>query len=161
MNIIKDTSVKKFGLAAVTLLFAIVMFILITPFALIFNIIDSIYKKTIKGFIKYWGWIIYQVWTVIYVLKFSVALCIDFFGNAFCGNLIKRFVLTFQNVPNIFGIGTVTLSAAIGQAQYSNNITKFGLWLSKTLDILFSEENHCLIAYAKWFNDNNGEPSCN
>ena len=133
------------------------MFLLITPIAVGFNIINSIYNRNIKGFIKYWGYIFYQVWTVIYVLKFTVALCIDFFGNAFCGHLIKRFVLKTQNVPNLFGNGSITLSAAIGQAIFTDNISKFGLWISKSLDILFNEENHCLNAYAKWFESKNND----
>jgi len=153
MNIVKDTSVKKFGLAAITLLFAIIMFLLITPIAVGFNIINSIYNRTIKGFIKYWGYIFYQVWTVIYVLKFTVALCIDFFGNAFCGHLIKHFVLINKELFNLFGNGSITLSAAIGQAIVVDNISKFGLWLSKSLDKLFNEENHCLNAYCKLIND--------
>lgn len=156
MNIVKDISTKKFGLAALTLLFAIIMFTLVTPFALVFNIIESIYHRTINGFLKYWKWIIYQVWTVLYVLKFSIALCIDFFGNAFAGNLIKHFVLIDKAKWNIFGVGTITLSAAIGQAVFSENISKFGLRLSKSLDVLFDEENHCLNAYAKWFNEQSG-----
>ncbi len=153
MNIVKDTSTKKFGLASLTLLFAVVMFALVTPIAIIFNLIFSIYNRTIMGFLNFWGWIIYQSWTVIYVLKFSIALCIDFFGNAFAGHLIKYFVLKEKDVWNIFGIGNITLSAAIGQAIFSENVSKFGLWLSKSLDVLFDEENHCLNAYAKWFNE--------
>jgi len=155
MNIVKDTSVKKFGLASITLLFAIILLVLITPIAMIYNIGYSIFNRTLSGFLKFWGWIFYQVWTVIYVLKFTVALCIDFFGNAFCGHLIKRFVLKIQNSPNLFGIGNVTLSAAIGQAIFAENISKFGLWLSKSLDVLFNEEGHCLTAYAKWIESKN------
>ena len=154
MNIIKDTSVKKFGLASITLLFAVIMLLLVTPIAIGFNIINSIYNRTISGFIKYWGWIIYQVWTVIYVLKFSIALCIDFFFNAFCGHLLKHLILVNKNLPNLFGIGLITLSAAIGQTIFSGNVSKFGLWLSKSLDTLFSEENHCLNAYNKWTMNN-------
>lgn len=161
MNIIKDTSVKKFGLAFITLLFAIILLVLITPIAMIYNVGYSIFNRTFLGFLKFWGWILYQVWTVVYVLKFTVALCIDFFGNAFCGHLIKRFVLKTQNVFNLFGIGNITLSAAIGQAIYNENISKFGLWLSSSLDVLFNEENHALVAYIKWYNENVDEPTCN
>lgn len=155
MKIIKDTKLKKFGLATLTLLFALIMFSLVTPIALLFNIVNSIYNKTFKGFLKYWGWILFQVWNVIYVLKFSIAICIDFFGNAFCGNLIKHFILVNKNLPNLFGIGSITLSAALGQAIFSENIGKTGVFISNCLDKLFNEENHCLNAYAKWFNENN------
>lgn len=153
MNIVKDTSVKKFGLASLTLIFAVLMFLLVTPFALVFNIIQSIYHKTINGFIRYWGWIIYQVWTVIYILKFSLALCIDFFGNAFAGNLLKHFILKNKQLLNLFGIGTITISAAIGQAIFYNNCTKFGLKLSSWLDVIFNEKDHCLTAFNKYLKE--------
>jgi hypothetical protein len=151
MNIIRDTSVMKFGLATMTLIFAIVMFVLITPFAWVFNLIYSVYKRNIKGFVNYWKGLFYQVWIVIYNLKFFIALSIDYFGNAFCGELLKFAILKDKTKWNLFGDGKITISAAIGQAIFAENITNTGLNISFILDILFNEENHCLNAYSKWF----------
>jgi len=153
MNIVKDNKNKKRGLAILTLLFAIILFTVVTPIGVVFNVLYSFYRRNIKGFFNYWKSIFYQVWIVSYNLIFFVAISIDYFGNAFCGELIKLFVT--KNKHTLFGRGEVTLSAAIGQAEFAESLTPFGIWLSKSLDVAFNEEGHCLIAYTKWFNENN------
>lgn len=159
--------IQKFK-AIFTLFIALTLGIIFIPIGVLFNIGNSIVNifkfrlaRAIKVFIDYWKYIIYQLWNTLYYLWFQIALSIDYLGNVFCGKLIGYLIVSdidwYENNMELllFGRGRVTLSAAIGQIEFNNKINNFGVFLSRTLNFAFNEENHCLAAYVKWSRENN------
>jgi hypothetical protein len=137
---------------------ALILGSIIIPFGLVHGIIKPFvdaYRfkrlKLLKGvlyIVKYYLNFIYQVWCVVKRLIYDIAVNIDIFGNATSGEMIEDTVCpTYEG--SYFGNGKITISAAIGEAEFKGKLNKFGMWVSRTLNIMFNEETHGVWSYER------------
>lgn len=89
--------------------------------------------------------VLYQTWAVIRQLFFFIGYVIDLYGNVILGELIEDLVTAEENT--LFGVGDVTISAALGDLKKQNKLNRTGMWLSNVLSWLDPKhEDHCIAA---------------
>lgn len=136
----------KFSYKLIELIAAIVLFILLSFPATIFNLV-SIRKKNKK-----------YVWTLFRTLKILIvelveivfdlfeilAVVIDRIGNIIIGDLIEYCITKERDTT--FGMSEWTISASIGKLLVENKLNKFGLSFDRFLSKIFGKD-HCSQAY--------------
>lgn len=75
----------------------------------------------------------------------NVAIFIDYLGNVLLGGLIRNAVTEEKGKHNLLGMPLVTISAALGQLIFTENINAFGRLFVRILSVF--EPNHCARAY--------------
>lgn len=134
---------------------AIIVFGTLSVFGMVYNFGKSIYEcfqvrfwEGVFKFIGYWLRVIYQLWNTIkrFLVEDGLAMCIDYFGNATAGEMLEDFCTTRENT--LFGLGDVTLSAAIGKEETEGFLVKFGWRITNLLSIVLGK-NHSVDAYNK------------
>lgn len=142
----------------ISLIAAIVLGSIVIPFGILHNLIKPFvdaYKfkrlkplQGVKYILKYYLNFAYQVWCVLKRAIYDLAVSIDIFGNATSGEMMEDVLSpTFEN--SHFGSGKVTISAAIGEAEAKHKLNKFGIFISKTLNIMFNERLHGIWSYER------------
>lgn len=161
MKNILSIALKEFG----TLLVALVSIALVWPWVWIWYIpvslltIGAAYTLS-KPFYDYRGrpwkerlyrvgkWILnvlYQTWVIIRYVFLLVGYVIDLYGNVLLGELIEDLVTAEEDT--LFGMGDVTISAALGDLKRRGRLNRAGLWLSDVLSTLDPKhEDHCIAA---------------
>jgi hypothetical protein len=88
----------------------------------------------------------FRFWGAIKFIVHEIARTLDLIGNVAAGEMIED-IITYKE-KTFFGIGDITISAAIGYLVdcYKNGdlkaLNKTGLWLSRSLNKSFNEEEH-------------------
>ena len=86
--------------------------------------------------------ILYQFWTVIKYIFLAVGTIIDLFGNVLLGEMIEDFVTSEENT--LFGIGDITISAALGDLKRKEKLNGRGIILCNLLSFLDPiHKDHC------------------
>ena len=89
--------------------------------------------------------VLYQFWTVIKYIFLAVGTVIDLFGNVFLGEMIEDIVTAEENT--LFGMGDVTISAALGDLKRRKKLNTRGTMLCNILSFLDPiHEDHCIAA---------------
>ncbi len=89
--------------------------------------------------------VLYQFWTVIKYIFLAVGYVIDLFGNVLLGELIEDIVTAEENT--LFGIGDITISAALGDLKRKEKLNGRGMLLCNVLSFLDPvHEDHCIAA---------------
>lgn len=142
----------------ISLIAAIVLGSIIIPFGIIHNLIKPFVDafkfkrlRPLKGFLyilKYYLNFIYQIWNVLKRAIYDLAVSIDIFGNATSGEMIED-VLAPTHENSYFGNGKITISASIGEAEVKHKLNKFGLWISRALNVMFNERLHGIWSYER------------
>ena len=89
--------------------------------------------------------VLYQLWTVIKYIFLAIGTVIDLFGNVLLGELIEDIVTAEEN--NMFGMGDVTISAALGDLKLRKKLNKRGIVLCNILSFLDPiHTDHCIAA---------------
>jgi hypothetical protein len=150
--------IKKEIKPIVSLIAAIVLGSIVIPFGILHNLIkpfiDAFKFKRLKPLgafkyvLKYYLNFAYQIWNVLKRAIYDLAVSIDIFGNATSGEMIED-VLSPMFEDSHFGDGNVTISAAIGEAEAKKKLNKFGLFISKVLNIMFNERLHGIWSYER------------
>jgi hypothetical protein len=150
--------IKKEIKPIVSLIASIVLGSIVIPFGILHNLIkpfiDAFKFKRLKPLgafkyvLKYYLNFAYQIWNVVKRAIYDLAVSIDIFGNATSGEMIED-VLSPMFEDSHFGDGNVTISAAIGEAEAKKKLNKFGLWISKVLNIMFNERLHGIWSYER------------
>jgi len=150
--------IKKEIKPIVSLIAAIVLGSIVIPFGILHNLIkpfiDAFKFKRLKPLgafkyvLKYYLNFAYQIWNVVKRAIYDLAVSIDIFGNATSGEMIED-VLSPMFEDSHFGDGNITISAAIGEAEAKKKLNKFGLWISKVLNIMFNERLHGIWSYER------------
>ncbi|RLD69234.1 MAG: hypothetical protein DRI95_00650 [Bacteroidetes bacterium] len=96
--------------------------------------------------------LIYQLWNACKYVLYSLAVGLDLLGNVAVGELIELLVTDKRNT--LLGKGNITISASLGKLQLEKELNKRGLKFSKLLDKIF-EQNHCILAYLKYTENEN------
>jgi hypothetical protein len=161
MKKVLDIIVKEFG----TLLVAIIAVALVYPYFWIWIIpvslltVGVIYTLS-KPFYDYRGrswkerwkrigkWVLnvlYQTWVVIKKAFLFVGFLIDLYGNVILGELIEDLVTAEEDT--LFGLGDITISAALGDLKRRGKLNKTGIWFCNVLSKLDPKhEDHCIAA---------------
>lgn len=127
---------------------AIILAIVLTPFALLFSFVYMLIQAAKGKFLK-------SFYRSTNELFFSAAISIDMFGNTFFQHLfnvtlIKQhglgvhdngMVYSFKN-ENLFGDVDETISSVLGKNKLANTLTLTGKGLSWVLDTL--DHNHVI-----------------
>lgn len=139
------------------LITSIILFLLLSALGVIHLIGKSIYsiiqlkfKKFIIEFIKYWLYIVYQIWNSIKFICLQTAIGIDILGNATCGEAIEDCITSEEST--LFGKGDLTISTAIGELESKNKLNKTGIKFSKFLSKVL-DENHCIESYNRYLHN--------
>ena len=137
----------------VTLILALLLFIIVSGFGIIANFYFSIkgclqfkFWRGVKHFIVYWLYVLYQAWECVKYLINKVSVAVDLLGNVTSGELIEK--VASRRKETWFGKGDITLSAAFGKEQNDFQLSLFGWLISRTLSKIF-EKNHSINAYDK------------
>jgi hypothetical protein len=89
--------------------------------------------------------LLYQTWVVIRHVFLFIGYVIDLYGNVLLGELIEDLV-TAEEIT-IFGLGDVTISAALGDLKRRGRLNNTGLFICKILSALDPKhEDHCIAA---------------
>ena len=96
---------------------AVVLAAIMTPFAIIFNALDPVFK-----------------------LLGDLALSIDMAGNVLLRRPMNAWLITEEGYK--FGNRKETISSALGKNKRDETLTPFGRGIANLLD--FIDENHCL-----------------
>lgn len=161
MKHILNIALKEFG----TLLIAMVAVALVWPWVWIWIIpvstltIGAAYTLS-KPFYDYRGrpwkerwfrigkWVLnvlYQTWVVIRHVFLFVGYVVDLYGNVLLGELIEDLVTAEEDT--LFGVGNVTISAALGDLKRKGRLNHLGLWICNMLSALDpNHEDHCIAA---------------
>ncbi len=145
------------------LIVATIITVVLTPFGLLWNLGKSLFESFQLRFwrgpinvLKYWLNIIYQIlvalsYLVRNILKYNfwynLAYMQDLFWNAAAGELLEDILAVEEKTA--FGIGKITVSAAIGRQEKRNDLTKLGWWFSGILNRFFNEKAHCLDSWER------------
>lgn len=162
MKEVLKIALKEFG----TLILVLVAIALVWPWIWLWKIpisiltVGAIYTIS-KPFYDYrsrpWGerlyrvgrWILnvlYQTWIVISKAFLFIAYTIDLYANVLLGELIEDLVTAEEYT--LFGLGDVTISAALGELKYRGRLNNTGLFLCKILSAVdLKHKDHCLAAY--------------
>ena len=162
MKTIFKIALKEFG----TLLLALIALALVWPWIWVWIIpislltIGAAYTLS-KPFYDYRGrpwrerllrvgkWtinVLYQTWVIIRYLFLVTAYVIDLYGNVLLGELIEDLVTDQEKT--LFGLGDVTISAALGDLKKRGKLNKTGILISNVLSRLdFKHKDHCIAAY--------------
>lgn len=108
---------------------AILIFAIVLPFGLIYQIFDIFKTKKKKVYIADYF--------------FKIAQCIDQLGNVVNRSIFNDVLLT-KNSTNAFGDNQETISSVIGKNLEDNTLSKAGLLLNKILNHI--EPNHSIIS---------------
>ena len=112
-------------------LVAVILFICIAPFGVIYGLGASFFKVKFKeGFAKIGGYFM------------SIAISIDQSGNVFCKELFNDALIKPKG--HSFGNEDETISSVLGKNKVNNTLT----WAGKLLDSLLNvfERNHSIIS---------------
>jgi len=120
------------------------------PIGILYTVLKPLYdfrKRPFKTRMKRLGtWciqVLYQFWTVIKYIFLAVGTVIDLFGNVFLGEMIEDIVTAEENT--LFGMGDVTISAALGDLKRRKKLNTRGTILCNILSFLDPiHEDHCI-----------------
>ena len=137
----------------VTLILAVITYVIVIGFGIIWNLWLSIkgtfqlkFWKGVGVFIMYWLRMLYQFWVVIKYFLNKISKGIDLLGNVGAGEMVED--VTTKRENTWFSKGSITLSQAIGQEENLGVLTSFGLSLRNALSKVF-EPGHCINSYDK------------
>jgi hypothetical protein len=89
--------------------------------------------------------VLYQLWAVVKYIFLAIGYIIDLFGNVLLGELIEDLVTAEEDT--LFGMGDVTMSAALGDLKRKDKLHKRGIALCNILSFLDPiHEDHCIAA---------------
>lgn len=135
------------------LISAILISIVIIPLGIIYNACKAFYHSVNKTplyaiwyFFLYWFFVAYQIWNALKYMMTKLAISLDLIWNATSGEMIEDFVTAKEKT--LFGHGNITISAATGQLEESDELNKTGKKFSKFLSAVLGK-NHCLEAWKK------------
>lgn len=117
----------------------------------IYHCIKGDFTKANKGLWKYIGNFFYQIWNVLKMIPYLIALIIDLFGNVFDGELIEDAITPIEDT--MLGNGENTISVALGDIERKakkdpTKMYKAGRWLLRQLNKF--ERNHANKAIRRW-----------
>jgi hypothetical protein len=122
------------------------------PIGILYTISKPFYDYRARPWKERWyrigRWILnvfYQLWCIIKYLFLTIGYIIDLLGNVFLGELIEDLVTAEEDT--LFGMGDVTISAALGDLKRQGKLYRVGLWLTDVLSFLdLKHEDHCIAA---------------
>jgi hypothetical protein len=133
------------------LLGAILVTIFLVPVGITHNIIQSLrqsfqmkFWEGVWKFIKYWGFIAYQIWQAIKYLMFHTVFALDLIWNASRGEFIEGIVT--KEEETLYGKGNISVSAATGHLEHEGKLDNEGIWFTDLLSKVLGE-NHSIEAY--------------
>jgi len=140
--------------AIIALLGALILASILIPLGMVYTSIASLFRIKFKTFGVYWIKFFKEVWLVFTRAYYQVTLAIDYLGNVTCGPMIiniitKKGWFKKHRSKLICGESEVTLSSAIGQAEYHGAISPNFRWVITGLNKAFNEEAHALDSYLK------------
>lgn len=108
---------------------AIILTILFVPFGILFGLISAFrYRQSGRKASVY-----------LSTLFLEIALAIDRFGNAACGDFFNALLIKHGGYH--FGVGHETISSALGKNQLRGTLTRTGKLLAGILDWI--DQDHC------------------
>jgi len=108
---------------------AILIFIVVLPFGVLYQIIKIFSTKERNGYFSDYF--------------FKIAQCIDQLGNVVNRQLFNDVLIT-PTSKNAFGNNQETISSVIGKNLEDNTLSKTGIWLNKILNLI--QPNHSVIS---------------
>lgn len=121
------------------------------PYAIGKGLYETVQIKFWRGpwyIIKYFGYILYQIWNGIKYLLMHLAIFPDLLANATSGEAIEDAITTEENT--LFNRGDVTISTAIGELEVEKKpLFERGKKLSGFLSKMLGN-NHCSASYKRW-----------
>lgn len=115
-------------------------------FRVISEIFNSLRYFTVKLGVFFFMLLSFRIWKSIKFIVHETARTLDLIGNVAAGEMIEDVITPFEKT--YFGIGDITISAAIGYIVSKKKqgvdaaINKYGLFLDKVLKKSFNEEEH-------------------
>ena len=122
---------KKFIISIVLAIVALLLFIVLAPFGVLYGVGASFVRVNIgEGFQKIAGYFM------------SIAISIDQTGNVFCKELFNDTLIRPKGYP--FGNEDETISSVLGKNKLTNTLT----WAGKSLDWVLNlfERDHSVIS---------------
>ena len=153
----KTIIMKKEVKPLLLFLSALIVFGTLSVFGMVYNLGKSIYEcfrgnifTGICKFIYYWLKVLYQLWNVVKYFLMKSAIAIDLFGNVAGGELVEDCVTAKEDT--LFGKGSVTMSAGVGELEIEDELNPRGLFLTNLLSKALGK-NHSVEAYEKYINE--------
>jgi len=89
--------------------------------------------------------VLYQLWTIVKYIFLAIGHVVDLFGNVLLGEMIEDIVTSEEDT--MFGLGDVTISAALGELKRDGKLNGRGIMLCNVLSFLDPKhEDHCIAA---------------
>ena len=120
---------KKIIISIILFFVALIIFSLVFPFGLIYQLITLIKKRNLNIYLSDYF--------------FKLAQCIDQLGNVAYRGLFNDILLT-KISKAAFGDNQETISSVIGKNLEANTLSKTGIWLNKILNLI--QPNHSIIS---------------
>lgn len=111
---------KRLFLNVLTFFVAIILFIIITPIAIFYNIFNSLLYRKTHSFLKYWSDFFY-----------TVNVGIDQIGNVIVAEFMNNFAIKSKDIY-LFGQIDDTISYCL--AKNLGNLTRFGQFIVNVLE---------------------------